>query len=62
MNSHLSLPLWYSDDRLESALQALDDTTRSLLDNGALNGSIGTGHAHLSAASLTRDNQRVPRA
>jgi DNA-binding transcriptional MocR family regulator len=43
MNSLLSLPLWYSEDRLESALQALHDTTRSLLDNGPLNGSIGTG-------------------
>jgi hypothetical protein len=43
MNSLLSLPLWYSEDRLEPALQALDDTSRSVFGNGPLNGSIGTG-------------------
>ena len=43
MNSLLSLPLWYSEDRLESALQALDDTSRSFFDNGPLTGSIGKG-------------------
>lgn len=45
MNSHLSLPLWYQQDELEKALQALGGSTRSLLGNDLMDDPRGLAQA-----------------